>query len=58
VTARALLWQLLKHVVFYRRGGDPVYLMAGGDTAVDWLADDFSWAGDDDAFCVISAVAE
>jgi len=57
VTAYALFRELLKHIL-HGRGRDPVYLMAGGDLAVDWLADDFSWAGDDDAFCVISAVAE
>lgn len=57
MTAYALFRELLKHIL-HGRGRDPVYLMAGGDLAVDWLADDFSWAGDDDAFCVISAVAE
>ncbi|GIF08706.1 hypothetical protein [Actinoplanes siamensis] len=55
MTAYALLWELLKHALC-GRGGDQVYLLAGGDPAVDYPADDFSWADDQDRFCVIQAV--
>jgi len=55
VTAYALFRELLKHIL-HGRGRDVVYLMAGGDDTVNWSAAEFDWAGDGDAFCVISAV--
>jgi hypothetical protein len=57
VTAYALLWALLKHVL-HGRGRDEVFLMAGGDERVNWRAAHFAWAGDDDAFCLIQAVQQ
>jgi hypothetical protein len=56
VTARALLWELVKHVL-HRRGKDEVYLhveLAAGRLATGEVLT-FSWAGNDDAFCIIGA---
>jgi hypothetical protein len=62
MTVNRLLWELVKHVM-HRRGNDEVFL------AISWAGDfpdgfatgpvvDFTWAGDQDAFCTIEAEAE
>lgn len=58
----ALLWQLIKHVL-HGRGRDEVCVSIEWDLpdrqgAVTGIAKDFTWVGDEDAFCSIDAVSE
>jgi hypothetical protein len=54
-TVRWLLWELVKHI-WYRRGGDEVFVVINWDGGIATGAvTDFSWTGDDDAFCTIGA---
>lgn len=55
----ALLWQLVKHVL-HGRGRDEVYLAVYRDSGegswpISGELDDFTWEGDQDRFCVLSA---
>ncbi|MEU7904145.1 hypothetical protein [Actinoplanes sp. NPDC049118] len=57
MNAYALLWQLIKHVL-HGRGRDEVFLAVYRDPLagpVTGELDDFSWEGDQDRFCVLSA---
>lgn len=58
MTARRLLWELLKHML-HRRGRDAVYvgvyLDLPGVEPVFGEAKSFTWEGDADAFCTIVA---
>jgi hypothetical protein len=56
VTARRLLWELLKHVL-HGRGKDEVLaaVVVSGGRLASGPVGYFTWAGDDDAFCHVEA---
>lgn len=53
----ALLWELVKHVL-HRRGRDEVYLTVYRGHLIEPVSgelESFTWEGDQDRFCVLSA---
>jgi hypothetical protein len=58
VSVYALLWELVKHAL-HGRGRDEIHLTVTSGDSLDALLsgelEHFTWAGDDDRFCVLSA---
>lgn len=60
MTAYALFWELLKHIL-HGRGSDEVLVSVerGPDVESTYgSARHFSWVGDEDRFCTVEAVGD
>ncbi len=55
-----LMWRLLVHAL-HGRFRDEVFISVSPKQGIGWITGtvtDFTWVGDDDAFCVIEAVLD